>query len=264
MGRHTLTTLPTSFLIFLLACIHPAYGQTPSSTTGPLRPTSSTSRTWITQTTTYTHLTNLPTLSFPSATTTSDPTIPGLPPTTGSYGRPSTNPQDTQRDSLVNLYFVFLLLLVLAAGFLAWLYFRRRKLRLLALRTSRRDALERDLSGSGNSEGFFGLFSGGGGGATGRRRWLPVFGRGVDGLDERGEAPPPYTTKAREESGEVRLGVLETRGKPPDYEERDVGSSDGSPTVGGSTLRGSGEVERSGSGRSVGSTVAEGRGTSSG
>lgn len=86
----------------------------------------------------------------------------------------------------------------------------------------------------------------------------------MDGLDERGEAPPPYTTKAREESGEVRLGVLETRGKPPDYEERDVGSSDGSPTVGGSTLRGSGEVGRSGSGRSVGSTVAEGRGTSSG
>ncbi|PNS19093.1 hypothetical protein CAC42_1829 [Sphaceloma murrayae] len=260
---HDLSLLPSTLLVYLVFCLQPTHAQTVSSTlsnptgTSITSSSSTRSRTWVTQTTTFTHLTNLPTLSSPSASTTQDPTIPGLPPTTGAYGRPALTPEDQKRDSLVNLYFVFLLLIIVLVGLVLWIYLRRKKSRLLAARDGRRDALERDLSsrlGEDNrGEGFFsrGFFSAGARAEQGRRRWLPSFGR-EEGLDERGEAPPPYKPRLSAETV-----VLREVGKPPDYEER--AGSVGSPTVGGSTLRGSGEVGRSGSARSGGSTIAEGR-----
>ncbi|KAF4550424.1 Hypothetical protein D9617_17g046920 [Elsinoe fawcettii] len=234
---HRLFLLPTSLLALLIT---PTNAQ---STT--LIRTTSTSSIWspLPPNPSFTHPSNLPTIPLPTATTTSDPTIPGLPPTTGSSNRPPTSEQ-TDRDNLVNLYFVFLLLLVLLFGLVAWLYYRRRKRRMTAIREGQRSALERDLSsGSGDWFGF--LTSG----REGRRRWLPALGRGQEGLDERGEAPPPYEARKNEERG-LRLRDLGEGGKPPDYEVVEVGS----PTVGGSTVGGS---VRSGSSRSQGSTVRE-------
>ncbi|KAG8625361.1 hypothetical protein KVT40_007112 [Elsinoe batatas] len=238
--------LSQSLLILTLHTVT-THAQQTSSTTLSRTTTATTSQSWtpLLPNPSYTHPSNLPTLSFPLPTTTSDPTIPGLPPTSGSYGRPpTTSPEEQKRDNLVNLYFVFLLLLVLAAALVAWLYYRRRKVRTEAIREGRRDALERDLSASAGAGDWFSRNIWGMGGSGGRRRWMPG-GRKEEGLDERGQAPPPY--EPREEGTGLR--DLEPRlGKPPDYDREVVEIDPPAESVG-----------RSGSSRSAGSTVRDGR-----
>ena len=91
---------------------------------------------------------------------------------------------------------------------------RRRKQKLAHQRSTGQNALARDLEGW-----------------AGARRWAGGRWRGggrdeIEGLDERGEAPPPYMPKVPEravignggEHGIPLRGLGEQR-KPPDYQE---------------------------------------------
>ncbi|KAF2096562.1 hypothetical protein NA57DRAFT_78167 [Rhizodiscina lignyota] len=163
-----------------------------------------------------------------SAPLQTDPPRPGFP---GDDSPAGTLPEDSEHSSgLLNYYFAFLAVFVILL-FLAIWYIHRRKKKLKAMRASgRTNALARDLDGW-----------------TGSRRWMGGAWRGgigrrdirtedrEEGLNELGEAPPPY--KARDSviggdrrSGErtensltVPLRALDRDGravmKPPDYHE---------------------------------------------
>lgn len=88
-------------------------------------------------------------------------------------------------------------------------------------RSNQQSALERDL------EYWPGRRRGG--------RWRHAVGetRAEEGLDERGEAPPPYLKEPEAVHHRVagdeamEMGDMARReGKPPDYDERSVGRSD--------------------------------------
>ena len=104
-----------------------------------------------------------------------------------------------------------------------------------AMRSSRRDALERDLSSTVDGRsGFFGPIDGER--WRSRRRWLTAFtfpaaaretSSNVEGLDAAGHAPPPYKAQSQETITAVNV---DSGHKPPEYHEVTLGetSSDGS------------------------------------
>lgn len=116
---------------------------------------------------------------------------------------------------ILNYYFLLLAILIFIVFIAYYTISRRRKRNLAQLRSTGQNALARDLEGwPGSRRGT---------GST--RRWRG--GRVEEGLDERGEPPPPYVHKVPEgavlrdggESG-VPLRDLGGERKPPDYQEQ--------------------------------------------
>ncbi|MCJ1365385.1 hypothetical protein MMC16_004506 [Acarospora aff. strigata] len=242
--QHRLTTKPR-ILLWLLLSLYlplPSFTQLTSSDDSPTTTIFSPSP----PTTTTTHL--FPTPSIPTRAT-YDP----LPTPTATALNPTEISDDLPRTTLINYYFLLLFLLILIFLFLVWTFHRRRKQKRAASRNNRHNALARDLEGwlgnrrwvsyGGNGGRGWRDVIGGGGGGQGQRQ---------EGLDERGEAPPPYeyvleepgpvrvVGRSRSGSGEgggqtrgrgdwsslgstpdIALHSLERRaeeGKPPDYE----------------------------------------------
>lgn len=156
--------------------------------------------------------------------------------TTGAASAtPSGSGSGSGTSGVANYYFVFIALIICVGGFAVILFWRRRRRMLSRIDNVRPESHRRH---------------GGGGGwdAAGARRqpwqnrWRPAELSREEGLDEHGEAPPPYMPKtneeARQRSGNVEedgemlpdaeggpavplrtLAREETGLKPPDYED---------------------------------------------
>ncbi|KAL8697232.1 MAG: hypothetical protein Q9201_007233 [Fulgogasparrea decipioides] len=142
--------------------------------------------------------------------------------TATSESLPSNSDQDTDK-GILNYYFLLLALLIILIG-IAYLFYARRKRQKIALsRRNGQRALARDLE----------RWGGGGPWGPGRFRAPRTSPRQPrrereEGLDERGEAPPPYLPKEPEpahyggQGGNHDIPLQEMgRGseKPPDYDE---------------------------------------------
>lgn len=109
---------------------------------------------------------------------------------------------------LLNYYFLLLAVLVVVVLVGYYFYARRRRRKIARLRTRGQSALARDL------EGWPGWRRG---------RWAGGDRERLEGLNERGEAPPPYMPRLPQEAvirEDVERGVpLQNLGesKPPDY-----------------------------------------------
>lgn len=112
---------------------------------------------------------------------------------------------------LLNYYFLLLAILVFVVLVGYYFYARRRRRKIARLRTRGQSALARDL------EGWPGWRRG---------RWAGNDRERLEGLNERGEAPPPYMPRIPQEvmiREDVERGVpLQDLGesKPPDYHPR--------------------------------------------
>lgn len=137
---------------------------------------------------------------------------------------------DGHNDGLLNYYFLLLALFIVAVLLVFWSFSRKRRAKQARQHVSQQDALATDLRAwrriSGRSRG---------------RYWSSVAGNrdsrmhDEEGLNERGEAPPPYIkepdrVRVREDRGGIELQNWETNrsrneqtatGKPPDYMVRD-------------------------------------------
>jgi len=143
-------------------------------------------------------------------------------------GATNTSPQHVHTDGVFNYYFLFLALFgVLTAVFLWWIH-KRRKRRKEQMRLSGHDALARDMAGWINTRRWFH--------GTRRHNQTGAFVRREEGLNEHGEAPPPYQPKSEvtaiNAAGEARgsrIGVtipLRTlprdtveQSRPPQYQK---------------------------------------------
>ena len=176
----------------------------------------------------------------PSTTTPPNPTASG----SSESSAPSSPATRQQQDDggLVNYYFVFLGLLICVLLTVVWLIYRQKKRKAYRSRHSRQNALQRDLNESFPFDADRWMD---------RRRWLhggrwrdslrrdgdDEAGR-QEGLNEEGEAPPPYKSQGQAERDAAqgsdsmelqRPGLAVSRQdiglKPPDYEEQYIGSS---------------------------------------
>ncbi|KAI9889756.1 MAG: hypothetical protein M1814_004958 [Vezdaea aestivalis] len=186
-------------------------------------------------------LTPISSASRSSLSTSSNPTSSSIPAPVQSIPPPSpTSQQQRQHDTLVHLYFLFLFLGGAALATLGYFILRRRKTKQGQIRRQRQYALTQDVHNWRSFGGF-------------RRSE-----RHEEGLDERGEAPPPYSAPVtlpmaqeahlrghpgrvgesratfavaaeREQGIAIPLRTLSRTGRlrPPEYEERQ-GSSRGS------------------------------------
>ena len=123
------------------------------------------------------------------------------------------NPEGDGDKGILNYYFLLLAVFIIIIIIAYWSIARRRRNRLIRLRDNQQSALARDVeTWPGRRRGV---------GA----RWRNV---GVDptveeGLDERGEAPPPYLKEPEPAHLDTREGVElhnmpPQEGKPPDYD----------------------------------------------
>ena len=136
-----------------------------------------------------------------------------IPSHTDNANYASQNPTGAQGAHVLDYYFLLLAIFVIVVALVCWSLARRRHKRLTTSRSVQQSALAQDLRTW----------------PTGSRggRWR--FGAGEvrreEGLDERGEAPPPYLKepdRVYHETGAegMELHVLSrAEGKPPDYEE---------------------------------------------
>ena len=130
---------------------------------------------------------------------------------------------DDRQDGLLNYYFLLLAVFIIVVLVIYWSLSRQRKANLARRQSTQQDALALDVTGSGWRS------------APGR--WRRHYGgsrdlrsREEEGLNERGEAPPPYLKEpeAVHVNGRAHVDGVElmpwSRGglnvKPPDYEER--------------------------------------------
>ena len=123
------------------------------------------------------------------------------------------NPEDNGDKGILNYYFLLLAVFIIIIIIAYWSIARRRRNRLIRLRDNQQSALARDVETW-----------------PGRRRGVGARWRNArednaveEGLDERGEAPPPYLKEpepahldAREEVELHNMPAQE--GKPPDYD----------------------------------------------
>jgi len=171
--------IPLSSALLFLSIILPSYAQVTNSP--PSVPTSTNSLTSSSRPPRTSHSTTFSTSSAPRSTP-PQPTI--LRPPDPSVSSPSdSNDLNTPATQTFNYY--FLIIAVVAVIFcLGVLYFGRRRRRKQALlRSSGRHALARDVEGW---RGRFGV-----GRIGGSSNHIHRIGR-EEGLDDRGEAPPPY------------------------------------------------------------------------
>lgn len=113
------------------------------------------------------------------------------------------------RNGLVNYYFVFLALILCVIFAFLWVYYRRRQSLAFNRASTRDDALSRDLSQAVPLE------------QTWRNRTGTRAGRALpddanEGLNEHGEAPPPYKPQSEPIAPEPAV-PRDSRLKPPDY-----------------------------------------------
>ena len=123
------------------------------------------------------------------------------------------NPEDNGDKGILNYYFLLIVVFIIIVIIAYWSIARRRRNRLIRLRDNQQSALARDVETW-----------------PGRRRGVGARWRngGVDttveeGLDERGEAPPPYLKELEPAHLDAREGVElhnmhAQEGKPPDYD----------------------------------------------
>jgi hypothetical protein len=138
----------------------------------------------------------------------------------------NSDDQDDQRSGLINYYFVFLALFILFIVLGVYFIHKRKRARKMAFRNSGQNALARDLDGWTSSRRWM----------HGHRREESRVVRTEEGLNEYGEAPPPYIHAAKtgqDQEGQVEgsqiqipLRTLSTNeferpatGKPPGYGE---------------------------------------------
>ncbi|WPH01215.1 Hypothetical protein R9X50_00405100 [Acrodontium crateriforme] len=150
-----------------------------------------------------------------TSTTSSSPDTTSMPPTSDS-ATSSANPANIL--PLYNYFFVILAFAICVVGCGFFLYWRRRRIALASMQGGRQHALAEDLNAWD---------------PRGRRRYWHGRMRSAEasreeGLNEEGEAPPPYVPKNADGTtgiGEpaVPLQTLSRDGvglKPPDYEAR--------------------------------------------
>lgn len=153
-----------------------------------------------------------PDFSLPSGSTT------GIARPTGYTYQPNPDDGDTEDGSSHDVLNYYFLLLVIFVAIIITAYccvLRRRQRKVARLQGNRQDALAQDLEG----------WSGG-------RRWGHLRWRSeprMEGLNERGEAPPPYmpdrpaevhaTVSGRQEERPI---PLEEWHKPPDYQQAPI------------------------------------------
>ena len=163
-------------------------------------------------------------------TTVSSSNTPGTQPTPTDDAPKGNDNHESDSSGLVQYYFVFFALLVCIVGLAIFFMVRRRHQRMSRMRNGREEALQQDLTvtrygvrwdGAGNRRRYW------------QGRWRSAEASREEGLNEHGEAPPPYLPKRRseeaqrsegEESGEpaVPLQTLSRDAaglKPPDYSE---------------------------------------------
>ncbi|KAK3719201.1 hypothetical protein LTR37_004420 [Vermiconidia calcicola] len=146
-------------------------------------------------------------------------------------GSNNDNYEDAQSSNMVNYYFVFLALILCVVALFVILMFRRKSIAARRMHSSREYALQH---GHGDGRGGPGWANSN---AERRRywqgRWRSAEASREEGLNEHGEAPPPYVPKTSLEERD-RNGAGEAIGpavplqtlsrehaglKPPDYEE---------------------------------------------
>jgi len=157
----------------------------------------------------------------------------------------SNNSGKIDSDGLVNYYFVFIALILCIAGLGAFFVWRRRRRAIAQFQNGRQDALAQDLTAWDPLRSRRRYWQG--------RRYSAEVSR-EEGLNENGEAPPPYMPKTADE--EARMGEDREDGpavpmqtlaredaglKPPDYSEGQAQSAAGtagrSSTDAGSSSR---------------------------
>ena len=123
------------------------------------------------------------------------------------------NPEGDGDKGILNYYFLLLAVFIIIIIIAYWSIARRRRNRLIRLRDNQQSALARDVETW-----------------PGRRRGVGAQWRNVgvdptveEGLDERGEAPPPYLKEPEPAHLDTREGVElhnmpPQEGKPPDYD----------------------------------------------
>ena len=155
---------------------------------------------------------------------------------------------------LVNYYFVFLALIIAVVGGVVYLFIRKRHRAKLRTRYSQQEALTRDLGGARPGGGWSNWHPERSRGRYWQGRWRSAEASREEGLNEAGEAPPPYVPKRRSEEAQrevtepaVPLQTLSRDGaglKPPDYSEyrsQDLDSQARNSVASGSSVR---DVER--------------------
>lgn len=137
-----------------------------------------------------------------------------LPSSTDSAGYASHNNNRSPETRVLNYYFLLLAVLIIVLAIVWWSLARRRRTRMMHLRDNQQSVLARDLQT--RPEGRRG--------GAGRWRFGGVEPRAEEGVDERGEAPPPYIKEPdpvhRTDGPGMELHHL-PRGeaKPPNYDE---------------------------------------------
>ena len=144
-----------------------------------------------------------------------------LPPPPGYAPSTVPSPQEDRDASLVNFYFLLLGLFIALVLLGWWGYRKRRKQKNARVQNGGRSALARDLEGwPGPGRRRHGGWRGM---VTGHRQ------RTEEGLDERGEAPPPYKRSASPETpSEDRHGDDQTA-QLPGHDAATNGSRSNSP-----------------------------------
>ncbi|KAF2243948.1 hypothetical protein BU26DRAFT_436278 [Trematosphaeria pertusa] len=122
------------------------------------------------------------TISSATSTTTKDITPQLFP------GANQPDPARMRNESVFNYYFLFLAVFGVAVAVFLWWLHRRRKRRKEQMRLSGQNALARDLDGWINTRRWFH--------GAWRHNQTTAFVRREEGLNEHGEAPPPYQPKS--------------------------------------------------------------------
>ena len=154
-----------------------------------------------------------PSVSESSSTATALSSIPSY-----SDNGPSSNVHPPSNSNLLNYYFLLLAIFIIVFVLVYYVLARRRKQKIAHLRSRGQNALAQDLVGW-----------------PGTRRWVVGSWSGryrengrEEGLNEQGEAPPPYMPKepdgavVRAESSGGGIMLRDLGGndrKPPDYRE---------------------------------------------
>ena len=130
------------------------------------------------------------------------------------------DPDDDTNRAVLNYYFLLLVIFIAIIVVAYACVLRRRRRKVARLQGNRQDALTQDLEG----------WNGGRRWGHGRWRSEPR----VEGLNERGEAPPPYAPErpaaTHGEDGGIereRPIPLQDIQKPPDYQESPISPSEG-------------------------------------
>ncbi|KAE8445465.1 hypothetical protein EG329_013355 [Mollisiaceae sp. DMI_Dod_QoI] len=199
-------SLPFSSTLLFLSIVLPTLSF--AQTTGPGHSPNPSSAPTTFQTSTASSSLPSPISNAPASTAEPDsPVIPSVPP----------SDPDKVQDHVFNYYFLIIAVVAVLLCICILYIGRRKKRKAALLRSQSQRALATDVAGFRARFGNRNARTGAGsyGGAPGID--------GVEGLDERGEAPPPYVpgTKPPKAAGDVELGDMGgvPIHRPPDYNE---------------------------------------------